>query len=303
MTLVRTRIKTRANSRSTTRISSREDRIVNGIVYVACALVAVVCVFPLLFVVAASITPYGEVLRNGGYIVIPRAITFDAYRELLADPAIPRALSVTAFITVVGTALNMLLTTLMAYPLSRRDLPGRSAVLLIALFTTVFGAGMIPTYLIVKATGLLDTVWAMIVPGAVSVFNVLIMKTFFEGIPDELVDAARIDGAGELRILVQVILPLSVPVMLTLGLFYGVSHWNEFFQAILYVRDPDLQPLQVVVRNLLARSQATENADAVLPLVTVQMAAVVVAAIPMIAVYPFVQKHFQKGVLLGSVKG
>ncbi|MGW7683970.1 carbohydrate ABC transporter permease [Kribbella sp. NPDC054772] len=303
MTLVRTRIKTPTKTPSTTRISSREDRIVNAIVYVACALVAVVCVFPLLFVVAASITPYGEVLRNGGYIVIPRAITFDAYRELLSDPAIPRALSVTVFITVVGTALNMLLTTLMAYPLSRRDLPGRSAVLLIALFTTVFGAGMIPTYLIVKATGLLDTVWAMIVPGAVSVFNVLIMKTFFEGIPEELVDAARIDGAGELRILVQVILPLSVPVMLTLGLFYGVSHWNEFFQAILYVRDPDLLPLQVVVRNLLARSQATENADAVLPLVTVQMAAVVVAAIPMIAVYPFVQKHFQKGVLLGSVKG
>jgi putative aldouronate transport system permease protein len=191
----------------------------------------------------------------------------------------------------------------MAYPLSRKDLPGRSAVLLIALFTTVFGAGMIPTYLIVKATGLLDTVWAMIVPGAVSVFNVLIMKTFFEGIPEELVDAARIDGAGELRILIQVLLPLSVPVMLTLGLFYGVSHWNEFFQAVLYVRDQDLLPLQVVVRNLLARSQAIENADAVLPLVTVQMAAVVVAAIPMIAVYPFVQKHFQKGVLLGSVKG
>jgi putative aldouronate transport system permease protein len=303
VTLVRTRIKPRAGTRGTTRISSREDRIANGIVYLALIVVAVVCVFPLLFVVAASITPYGEVLRNGGYIVIPRSITFDAYRELLSDPAIPRALSVTVFITVVGTALNMLLTTLMAYPLSRKDLPGRSAVLLIALFTTVFGAGMIPTYLIVKATGLLDTVWAMIVPGAVSVFNVLIMKTFFEGIPEELVDAARIDGAGELRILLQVLLPLSVPVMLTLGLFYGVSHWNEFFQAILYVRDQDLLPLQVVVRNLLARSQATENADAVLPLVTVQMAAVVVAAIPMIAVYPFVQKHFQKGVLLGSVKG
>jgi putative aldouronate transport system permease protein len=167
----------------------------------------------------------------------------------------------------------------------------------------LFSAGMIPTYLMVKATGLLDTVWAMIVPNAIWVFNVLIMKTFFENIPQDLIEAARIDGAGELRILLQLMLPLSVPVMLTLGLFYAVGHWNEFFQAILYVRDTDLQPLQVVVRNLLARSQSTENVDAALPLVTVQMAAVVVAALPMVVVYPFIQKHFQKGVLLGSVKG
>lgn len=284
-------------------VRGTEDRIVNGVVYAALILVGVISVFPLLFVVSASLTPYGEVLRNGGYVVIPRQITFDAYEQLLADPAIPRALSVTVFITVVGTLVNMLLTTLMAYPLSRKDLPGRSAFLMVALFTMLFSAGMIPTYLMVKATGLLDTVWAMIVPNAIWVFNVLIMKTFFENIPQDLIEAARIDGAGELRILLQVVLPLSVPVMLTLGLFYAVGHWNEFFQAILYVRDTDLQPLQVVVRNLLARSQSTENVDAALPLVTVQMAAVVVAALPMIVVYPFIQKHFQKGVLLGSVKG
>ncbi|GAB3427905.1 carbohydrate ABC transporter permease [Flindersiella endophytica] len=284
-------------------VRGTEDRIVNGVVYTALALVGVLSVFPLLFVVSASLTPYGEVLRNGGYVVIPRHITFDAYEQLLADPAIPRALSVTVFITVVGTLVNMVLTTLMAYPLSRKDLPGRSVFLMVALFTMLFSAGMIPTYLVVKATGLLDTVWAMIVPNAIWVFNVLIMKTFFENIPQDLIEAARIDGAGELRILLQVVLPLSVPVMLTLGLFYAVGHWNEFFQAILYVRDTDLQPLQVVVRNLLARSQSTENVDAALPLVTVQMAAVVVAALPMVVVYPFIQKHFQKGVLLGSVKG
>lgn len=284
-------------------VRGTEDRIVNGVVYAALILVGVVSVFPLLFVVSASLTPYGEVLRNGGYVVLPRQITFDAYEQLLSDPAIPRALSVTVFITVVGTLVNMVLTTLMAYPLSRKDLPGRSVFLMVALFTMLFSAGMIPTYLMVKATGLLDTVWAMIVPNAIWVFNVLIMKTFFENIPQDLIEAARIDGAGELRILLQLMLPLSVPVMLTLGLFYAVGHWNEFFQAILYVRDTDLQPLQVVVRNLLARSQSTENVDAALPLVTVQMAAVVVAALPMVVVYPFIQKHFQKGVLLGSVKG
>lgn len=284
-------------------VAGREDRIVNGVVYTLLALVAVVSVFPLLFVLSASLTPYSEVLRNGGYVVIPSEFTLDAYRQLLEEPAIPRAFGVTVFITVVGTAINMVLTTLMAYPLSRKDLPGRTIFLLAVLFTMMFSGGLIPTYLIVKATGLLDTIWAMIIPSAIWVFNVLIMKTFFEHLPQELIDSARVDGAGEFYILLRIVLPLSIPVMMTLGLFYAVGHWNEFFHAILYIRDQDLLPLQVVVRNIFQRSQSTENPEAALPTVTMQMAAVVVAAIPMILVYPFIQKHFQKGVLLGSVKG
>lgn len=284
-------------------VKGREDRIVNAVVNSALVLVGVISVFPLLFVVSASITPYGEILRNGGYVVIPRSVTFDAYRQLLAEPEITRALAVTVFITVVGTAVNMVLTTLMAYPLSRPELPGRSFILLAVVFTMLFHAGIIPMYLVVKATGLLDTVWAMIVPGAIWVFNLLVMKTFFERLPQDVIDSARIDGAGEIRILLKIVLPLSVPVMLTLGLFYAVGHWNEFMQAVLYVRDQSLQPLQVVVRNLLARSQSAENIDSAVPTVTLQMAAIVVAAAPMIAVYPFIQKHFQKGVMLGSVKG
>jgi putative aldouronate transport system permease protein len=284
-------------------VTGREDRIVNGIVYTLLTLVAVASVFPLLFVLAASLTPYSEVLRNGGYVVVPSQVTLDAYRQLLAQPAIPRAFGVTVFITVVGTAVNMVLTTLMAYPLSRKELPGRSVFLFAIVFTMMFGAGLIPTYLIVKATGLLDTVWAMIIPSAIWVFNVLIMKTFFDNLPRELIESAQIDGAGEFRILLRIVLPLSAPVMLTLGLFYAVGHWNEFFHAIFYIRDQDLLPLQVVIRNIFQRSQSSENIDAALPTVTMQMAAVVVAAIPMIAVYPFIQKHFQKGVLLGSVKG
>lgn len=284
-------------------VKGREDRIVNAVVNSALVLVGVISVFPLLFVVSASITPYGEILRNGGYVVIPRSVTFDAYRQLLAEPEITRALAVTVFITVVGTAVNMVLTTLMAYPLSRPELPGRSFILLAVVFTMLFNPGIIPMYLVVKATGLLDTVWAMIVPGAIWVFNLLVMKTFFERLPQDVIDSARIDGAGEIRILLKIVLPLSVPVMLTLGLFYAVGHWNEFMQAVLYVRDQSLQPLQVVVRNLLARSQSVENIDAAVPTVTLQMAAIVIAAVPMIAVYPFIQKHFQKGVMLGSVKG
>ncbi|WP_053207324.1 carbohydrate ABC transporter permease [Jiangella muralis] len=284
-------------------VTSREDRIVNGGVNIALILVAVVSVFPLMFVVSASLTPYSEILRNGGYVVIPREFTFDAYRSLFAEPAIPRALGVTAFITIVGTALNMVLTMLLAYPLSIRNLPGRGFILFAVLFTMLFNAGMIPTFLVVQATGLVDSIWSLIIPNAVWVFNLLVMKTFFERLPQELFESARIDGAGEFRILVRIVLPLSVPVLLTLTLFYGVGHWNEFMQAILYIRDDSLYPLQVVIHNLLARAQSSQNLEAAVPTVTLQMAAIVVAAAPMIAVYPFIQKHFQKGVTLGSVKG
>jgi putative aldouronate transport system permease protein len=285
------------------RYRSRSDRIADAVVYTALIGVAVISVFPILFVVSASLTPYGEVLRNGGYVVFPQQITFDAYRQILSDGAILRALWVTVFITVVGTAISMVLTTLMAYPLSRKELPGRRYFLLGVLFALLFSAGIIPRFLIVQATGLLDTIWAMIIPSAIAVFNVLIMKTFFEGLPVELIEAARVDGAGEFRVLLRIVMPLSVPVMLALGLFYAVNRWNEFRQAILYIRSTDLLPLQVVIRNMLLASQTEETVDVILPTVTMQMAAVVIAAIPMIAVYPFVQKHFKKAVLIGSVKG
>jgi len=284
-------------------VNGREDRIVNAFVYAALVLVAVAAVFPLLFVISASLTPYSEILRNGGYVIIPQGFTLEAYSQLLSDPAIPRALLVTLFITVVGTAVNMVLTTFLAYPLSRKELPGRKFFTLAVLFTMLFNAGLIPTYLIVQQTGLLDTVWAMIIPSAVAVFNVLVMKAFFERLPEELIDAARIDGAGEFRTLFQIVLPLSIPVMMTIGLFYAVGHWNEFMAAILYVRDQALQPMQVVVRRMLDQSQSFENVDVVVPTVTLQMAAIVIAAAPMVAVYPFIQKYFQNGVMLGSVKG
>jgi putative aldouronate transport system permease protein len=286
-----------------TKSRSLNDRVANGVVYTALVGVALISVFPILFVVSASLTPYGEVLRNGGYVILPREITLDAYRQILSDATLLRALWVTVFITVVGTALSMVLTTLIAYPLSRKDLPGRRYLLLGVLFALMFSAGIIPRFMIVQATGLLDTIWAMIIPSAVAVFNVLVMKTFFEGLPVELIEAARIDGAGEFRVLLRIVLPLSVPVMLALGLFYAVNRWNEFRQAILYIRDNDLLPLQVVIRYMLLASQSVENVDVIVPTVTMQMAAIVVAAVPMIAIYPFVQKHFRKAVLIGAVKG
>lgn len=281
-----------------------EDRIFNIVVFIFLGFAAIAAIFPLMYVVSVSITPFGQVLKNGGFILIPKAITFSAYHKLLTQSALPRALYVTVLITVIGTSVNLILTSLMAYPLSRKQLPGRTLFLMMVVFTLLFNGGLIPTYLTVRSLGLLDTIWAMILPNAVWSFNLLIMKSFFENLPEEVFESARMDGASEFRILLQIVTPLSIPVILTVGLFYMVGHWNEFFQALFYITNPKLFPLQVVVRNLLDQSQQTlENADNVLPTETLKMAAVILASLPIIIFYPFIQKYFTKGMLIGSIKG
>ncbi|WFB55643.1 carbohydrate ABC transporter permease [Paenibacillus sp. BR1-192] len=281
-----------------------DDKISNAIIYVILGICGLVAILPILYVVSVSITPFGEVLRNGGFILFPKEITFSAYRTLLTESNIPKAFQITVLITVIGTAVNLVLTALMAYPLSRRNLPGRNFFLLMIVFTLLFSGGLIPTYLVVKSMGLLDSIWSMILPNAIWSFNVLIMKSFFEGLPEELFESARMDGAKEFRILLQIVTPLSVPVLLTVGLFYLVGHWNEFFQAIFYVTDRTLYPLQVVVREILMQSQQPlENAENMMPTQTMQMASVMIASLPVIVIYPFLQKHFTKGMLLGSIKG
>lgn len=286
------------------RRQGKDDLVINILAYAMLAFVGVCAVFPLLFVVSVSVTPYIEVIKNGGFILLPKSVTLDGYHALLRDPAIPRAFGVTVFITTVGTAINLLLTVLLAYPLSRSYLPGRKLFMLYVVFTLIFSGGIVPTYLVVKQTGLLDSMWAMIVPAAVWSFNVLIAKSFFESLPSELFESARIDGARELRIVWRIALPLSVPVLITVGLFYAVGHWNQFFQAVLYITDQHLYPLQLVVRNILLMTQEPlQDATNVLPTVTLQMAAVMLASVPIIVVYPFLQGYFVKGMLLGSVKG
>ncbi|GGD79106.1 carbohydrate ABC transporter permease [Paenibacillus nasutitermitis] len=282
-----------------------KDRAYMFFVYAFLIGLCVVVVFPLLYVVSVSLTPYSEVMKYGGFLVIPRNITFAAYKAFLSDRMIPHAYSVTIFITVVGTFINLLLTSMMAYPLTKKYLPGRNFFLLLIVFTTLFGGGMIPTYLIVKATGLLDSVWAMIIPSAIGSFNLLVMKAFYENLPESLDEAARIDGAGETSIMLRIVLPLSMPIMATVGLFYAVGHWNEFFAAIIYISDRKLHPLQVILQTILKSTQNTGeiNVEETLPTVSLQMAAVVLTALPIIIVYPFIQQYFTKGVLLGSVKG
>lgn len=285
-------------------VRNLEDKLFNLVVYVFLGIAAIAAIFPLLYVLAVSVTPFGEVLKNGGYVLIPKAFTLTAYSILLTESGIPRAFQVTVFITVVGTAINLILTGLMAYPLSRKGLPARKFFLMMVVFTLLFNGGLIPTYLVVKGVGLLDSVWAMILPNAVWAFNLLIMKSFFQNLPEELFESARMDGAKEFRILWQIVIPLSLPVIMTIGLFYLVGHWNEYFQALFYVTDPNLFPLQVIVKGILTiSSQPEQSVEEVLPTQTLQMAAVVIASLPVIVVYPFIQKHFAKGVLLGSIKG
>lgn len=285
-------------------VTSRSDRMFNALVNTLLILVAVISIFPLLYVFSVSLTPYSEVIKNGGFIVIPRRISLEAYSQIIADPALSRSMMVSLFVTIVGTAVNMVLTIMAAYSLSRRNLRGRTVFLVFIVITMLFNGGLIPTYLIVQSLGLLDTVWSLIVPGAISTFNMLIMKTFFEGIPEELFESARIDGAKEFRVLWQIVVPLSIPSIMTVGLFYMVGHWNSFFSAVLYITDAKLYPLQVIIRNMLLLNQSSAvMTDITVPTAAMQMAAVISGSLPIIAVYPFIQKHFTKGMLLGAIKG
>ncbi|MBA2936976.1 carbohydrate ABC transporter permease [Paenibacillus sp. CGMCC 1.16610] len=285
-------------------VRGHADRMFDIFIYATMLILCVVFVFPLLYVISVSLTPYTEVLKHGGYMIFPTKIDFEAYKTLFNDDAIPRSFRISLIITVGGTLISTFLTVLMAYPLSRKKLKLRSFFLLYVVFTMLFNGGIIPTYLVVQDLGLLNTVWAMMIPNALTAFNILLMKSFMESIPEEIFESARMDGAKENRVLWQIVLPLSVPSLLTIGLFYAVTQWNMFFNAVMYVTDAKLYPLQVIVRNIITSSTlANMINEVVVPTMTLNMAAVVVSSVPIIAVYPFIQKHFMKGMLMGSLKG
>ncbi|WP_127583367.1 carbohydrate ABC transporter permease [Paenibacillus koleovorans] len=286
------------------------DRLVDGLIYFSLGLFALMTLFPLYYVFVVSITPYTEVVRHGGFVIFPSQWTWSAYEEILSSQRIPRALGVTVLVTTVGTLMNLVFTMLVAYPLSKKFVPGRNGFLIAIVFTMLFSGGIIPTYLIVRAVGLYDSFWALIIPSLVSTFYMLIMKTYFENLPSELEDAAKVDGCGDVSTLFRLVLPLSAPIVATLGLFYGVGHWNSFFPAIMYLSDRNWHPIQVVLRNMIQSpnvSQELMSTDIAsltqLPPETVKMATVVLAIIPIILIYPFLQKYFVKGMLIGSVKG
>ncbi|MEC0090036.1 carbohydrate ABC transporter permease [Paenibacillus macquariensis] len=282
------------------------EKVWQAVVYFILILLSLLCLLPFLYVVAVSVTPESEVLRRG-IVIIPETVTFLAYKEVFISHGIGQAYKITLFRTIVGTVLNVFFTVIAAYPLSKKYLPGRSSFLLFIVFTMMFGGGLIPTYLLIRSLGLLDSPWVLIIPQLISAFNLVIIKGFFEQLPAEIEESARVDGASELQSLWRIILPLSLPVLSTVSLFYAVGHWNSYFDAIVYINDSNLMPLQVILRNILL-NVATQSADSLansgaVSTFAVQMAAVVVTTVPILIVYPFMQKHFTKGVLLGSVKG
>jgi len=266
-------------------------------------------VVPFWAVLITSIASPAEITRAGGFVLWTHEPTLDAYQAVLSGGMVTRALIVSVGITVVGTALSLVATIALAYALSRPGSLLHKPILLMTLFTLLFNPGMIPMYLTVKQLGLLDNYLALILPVLVNAFNVIVMRAFFLEIPDELLDSAHIDGAGELRILLRIVLPLSKAVVVVIGLFYAVAYWNAFFSAMLYMQSPEKWPLQLVLRTYIINDtpigadQLSSNLENLPPQISVQMAILVISILPILLIYPFIQKHFAKGLMVGAVKG
>lgn len=273
--------------------------------YTFITLISLAMLLPFLHLLAGSFSS-GPAITQGRVGILPVEFTLGNFQAVLGDPKIWRSFWVTIMITALGTSINLIATSLMAYGLSKTDLKGRSAIILLVLFTMIFPAPMIPGYLLVKELGLLNSIWALVVPGAISAFNMIIMISFFRGIPEGLIESARIDGAGEYYTLWKIVLPLSLPSLMTIGLFYSVGHWNSYMPALMYIRNQELFPLQVLLRRLLVDSDEQmliRVNTAVQSVEGIKMASIMVATIPILIVYPFIQRHFVKGAMLGSIKG
>jgi len=274
---------------------------------VAIVFIVFIMLFPFVYIISVSFSSYKDVAGKS-LVLIPANPTISAYQYVFDSGIVVRALGISIFITVVGTFVNLVLTVTMAYGLSRRGVPGRGIILAMVLFTILFAPGIIPRYLMVKQLGLIDSLWSLILPGAISAFNLVVIRNFFMSIPSELIESAKLDGANDLRVLWSVVLPLSTAVIAAIGLFYGVSHWNDFFDATLYINDSSNWPVQLVLRQFVLQGQSlavdvSDAAAAPPPTLTVQMAVVVIATVPILLVYPFVHRYFTKGVLTGSIKG
>ncbi|MCY4483619.1 MAG: carbohydrate ABC transporter permease [Spirochaetaceae bacterium] len=297
---------------------TRQDRILNGILYVVLSLILAAVAYPLFFVLIASVSD--PVLVNTGKVwIIPRGLTLDGYARIVQHDDLLRGYRNSLAYASVGTLLNLGLTLTAAYALSRRDLPGRNGIMLYLTFTMFFSGGLIPTFLLIRDVGLYNTFWIMILPAggsalhlAVSVFNIIIARTFFMNtIPQELLDAAVMDGCSDLRFFRSVVLPLSGAIVAVLMVFYAVGHWNGFFHGLIYLRERERFPLQLILRDILIQNTFTEeleiddeNALAAMMLAeSIKYGMIIVASVPVLILYPFVQKHYVRGVMIGAIKG
>ncbi|WP_080835732.1 carbohydrate ABC transporter permease [Cohnella massiliensis] len=291
---------------------SRGDRLFDVVVYTVLAIVMLATLYPLLYIVSASFSDPLAIVK-GRLWLWPQDVTLESYRKVFRNPDIWMGYRNSLIYLVVGTAVNIAMTTMGAYALSRKDLKGRHALALIFTFTLIFNGGLVPTYLTYKnMLGLYDNLWVMVIPSAVSVWNLIVMRTYFQtSIPYELQEAAFIDGCSNVGTLVRIVLPLSMPIVAVMTMYYGVAHWNSYFPALIYLHDHSRLPLQMIIRNLLIQEDMSNMAggdgaslmDQILQAEGMKYAVIVVSSLPMLIMYPFVQKHFVKGVMVGAVKG
>lgn len=280
--------------------------IINVVLLTALVLIAA---YPLIYVLFASFSNSGDLASHTGLLLRPAGFSMAAYQAVIDNPNITTGYKNTIFYVLLGTSINLALTCLGAYVLSRKNVMWKVPITMLIVFTLFFSGGLIPTYLLVaRSLDWIDTPWALIIPGAISTFNLLVLRTAFEQVPDALEEAARMDGANDITILFRVIIPLSLPSIAVITLFYAVSHWNAFFSALIYLRDRELYPLQLVLREILIANQTgdmttgTLGGDAEPIGETIKYATIIVATVPILFLYPFLQRYFVKGIMIGAVK-
>jgi len=288
------------------------DRVFRACALTLLALVILLIFYPLWTVVVASLSNPMELYQKT-FLFLPTQWTLDSYKMVFRDKDFMMGLANSVFYTVAGTTLNVILNICGAYPLSKRRLKGKNTLMFLFTFTMFFSGGMIPTYVLVSRLGLLDTVWAILLPSAISMYNIIIMRTYFQTtIPQELEDAAAVDGCTNFRFLLKIVLPLSLPVVMVVTLYYGVSRWNDYFSAMMYVTHRNLYPLQLVLREILLQNLAGDMlhtatdagyADRMIARMGLKYAVIVISTLPILIVFPFVQRFFAKGMMIGAVKG
>lgn len=290
---------------------STGDKVFDWVNVILCTAIALTVIYPLYMIIISSISEPDAVLA-GEVLLHPVGTTFEGYQRIFADAALWRGYRNSIFYTVLDTSFAVSLTLMGAYALSRKDLYFRNTIMFAIVFTMFFQGGLIPTYLLVRDLGMLDTIWALFVPSAVTVFHIIIVRTFFQStIPDELLEAAQMDGCSDFRFLFRIVLPLSLPIIAVMILFNAVQQWNAFFPALIYLSDRELYPLQLILRDILIKNAPSggmmedealyEEEQRVAALV--KYGVIIVASLPVIIMYPFLQKYFVKGVMIGSIKG
>lgn len=285
------------------------ERIFDAINALFMIILMLVTIYPFIHVLFASISDASQIVAHNGILYKPLGLNINAYKEVLKNEMVLIGYANTIFYVITGTSINLIMTILGAYGLSRKNLYWGKIITIIIVFTMFFGGGLIPTFILVKNIGLYNTRWALIIPSAISTWNLLIMRTYFSSIPLSLQESAKIDGAKDFAILFKIIIPLSTPVIAVMILFYGVSHWNAWFSAMVYLRERKMYPLQLILREILIISEAIYvetdrlQLDKVAIAETIKYATIIVASVPILMVYPFLQKYFVQGVMIGAIKG